>query len=66
MVKILINGVAWGGFMGLYETWEEWQIAANGEDPDQTAPIGAVGSGSALLAQGLVSKYFRSLWSVAH
>ena len=29
---------------------------ANSEDPDQTAPLGAVGSGSALFAQTYLSK----------
>ena len=34
---------------------------ANSEDPDQTAPLGAVGSGSALLAQIYLSENLGSL-----
>ena len=34
---------------------------ANSEDPDQTAPLGAVRSGSALFAQTYLSKNFESL-----
>ena len=32
------------------------------EDPDQTAPWGAVWSGSALFAQTYLSQYFKLLW----
>ena len=35
---------------------------ANSVDPDQTAPLGAVWSGSALFAQAYVSKNLESLW----
>ena len=35
---------------------------ANSEDPDQTAPLGAVWSGSALFAQTCLSKNLGSLW----
>ena len=34
---------------------------ANSEDPDQTAPLGAVGSGSALFAQTCLSENLGSL-----
>ena len=34
---------------------------ANGVDPDQTAPVGAVWSGSALFAQAYLSKNLGSL-----
>ena len=34
---------------------------ANSEDPDQTAPLGAVWSGSALFAQTCLSENFGSL-----
>ena len=35
---------------------------ANSVDPDQTAPLGAVWSGSALFAQAYLSENLRSLW----
>ena len=35
---------------------------ANSEDPDQTAPLGEVWSGSALFAQTYLSENFGSLW----
>ena len=35
---------------------------ANSVDPDQTAPLGAVWSGSALFAQAYLSKNLGSLW----
>ena len=35
---------------------------ANSVDPDQTAPLGAVCSGSALFAQAYLSKNLRSFW----
>ena len=35
---------------------------ANRVDPDQTAPVGAVWSGSALLAQTYLSENLGSLW----
>ena len=35
---------------------------ANSVDPDQTAPLGAVWSGSALFAQAYMSKNLGSLW----
>ena len=35
---------------------------ANSEDPDQTVPLGAVWSGSALFAQTYLSKNFGTLW----
>ena len=37
---------------------------ANSEDPDQTAPLGAVWSGSALFAQTNLSENLGSLWSL--
>ena len=44
-------------------------VMANSVDPDQTAPLGAVWSGSALFAQAYLSENLgslRYLWSVAH
>ena len=38
----------------------EW--IADSVDPDQTAPVGALWSGSALFAQAYLSKNFGSLW----
>ena len=35
---------------------------ANSVDPDQTDPVGAVWSGSALFAQAYLSKNLGSLW----
>ena len=35
---------------------------ANSVDPDQTAPLGAVWSGSALFAQAYLSENIGSLW----
>ena len=35
---------------------------ANSEDPDETAPLGAVWSGSALFAQTYLSENLGSLW----
>ena len=35
---------------------------ANSVDPDQTAPLGAVWSGSALFAQAYLSENLGSLW----
>ena len=35
---------------------------ANSADPDQTAPLGAVWSGSALFAQAYLSENLGSLW----
>ena len=35
---------------------------ANSVDPDQTAPLGAVWSGSTLFAQNYLSENLRSLW----
>ena len=35
---------------------------ANSVDPDQTAPLGAVWSGSALFAQAYLSENFGTLW----
>ena len=37
---------------------------ANSVDPDQTAPLGAVWSGSALFAQAYLSKNLGSLWYI--
>ena len=37
---------------------------ANSVDPDQTAPLGAVWSGSTLFAQAYLSKNLGSLWHV--
>ena len=39
---------------------------ANSVDPDQTAPLGAVWSGSALFAQAYLSENLGSLRYVAH
>ena len=36
----------------------------NRVDPDQTAPCGAVWSGSALFVQTYLSQYFKSLWYI--
>ena len=37
---------------------------ANSEDPDQTAPSGAVWSGSALFAYGILSETFKHQFTV--
>ena len=37
---------------------------ANSVDPDQTAPLGAVWSGSALFAQAYLSENLGSLWYI--
>ena len=37
---------------------------ANSADPDQTAPLGAVWSGSALFAQAYLSENLGSLWYI--
>ena len=41
---------------------KETNEMANGVDPDQTAPIGAVKSGSALFAQAYFSQYLELVW----